>query len=174
VAPCRCSGLNRRFGGSCGCRTAATCSRWFFARGFFILKMEAIRSSETSVQSTTSTRRHTPEDGFLHSHRRENLKSYKTYSVGPEIGTSSIDWAQQSRFYLKTETESSLRNVQTGRFLDKDKTMDNVQKHNTCIGQYIRNTRVDSWTFQGTDTQRTVLDILTQFFSKNEFTWTEM
>jgi hypothetical protein len=28
-----------------------------------------------------------------------------------EAGTSSIDWAQQSRFYLKTETESSLRNV---------------------------------------------------------------
>jgi hypothetical protein len=28
--------------------------------------MEAIRSSETSVQSTTSTRRHTPEDGILH------------------------------------------------------------------------------------------------------------
>jgi hypothetical protein len=38
--------------------------------------MEAIRSSEMSVQSTTSTRRHTPEDGILHSHRRENLKSY--------------------------------------------------------------------------------------------------
>jgi hypothetical protein len=38
--------------------------------------MEAIRSSETSVQSTTSTRRHTPEDGILHSHRHENLKSY--------------------------------------------------------------------------------------------------
>jgi hypothetical protein len=29
----------------------------------------------------------------------------------PEIGTSSIDWALQSRFYLKTGTESSLRNV---------------------------------------------------------------
>jgi hypothetical protein len=27
--------------------------------------MEVIRSSETSVQSTTSTRRHTPEDGIL-------------------------------------------------------------------------------------------------------------
>jgi hypothetical protein len=38
--------------------------------------MEAIRSSETSVQSTTSTRRHTPEDGILHSHRHGNLKSY--------------------------------------------------------------------------------------------------
>jgi predicted membrane protein len=30
---------------------------------------------------------------------------------GPEIGTSSIDWAQLCRFYLKTETEFSLRNV---------------------------------------------------------------
>jgi hypothetical protein len=29
----------------------------------------------------------------------------------PEVGTSSIHWAQLSRFYLKTETESSLRNV---------------------------------------------------------------
>jgi hypothetical protein len=27
------------------------------------------------------------------------------------LGTSSIDWAQLSRFYLKAETESSLRNV---------------------------------------------------------------
>jgi hypothetical protein len=43
--------------------------------------MEAIRSSETSVQSTTSTRRHTPEDGILHTHRRENLKSYNFYHV---------------------------------------------------------------------------------------------
>jgi hypothetical protein len=30
------------------------------------LKMEAIRFSETSVQSTTSTRRHNPEDGILY------------------------------------------------------------------------------------------------------------
>jgi hypothetical protein len=37
--------------------------------------MEAIRSSETSV-NTTSTWCHIPEDCFLHSHRRENLKSY--------------------------------------------------------------------------------------------------
>jgi hypothetical protein len=37
--------------------------------------MEAIRSSETSV-NTRSTRRHILEYGILHSHRRENLKSY--------------------------------------------------------------------------------------------------
>jgi hypothetical protein len=39
----------------------------------------------------------------------------------PEIGTNSVDWAQLSRFYLNTETESS------------PKTMDIVQKHNNCI-----------------------------------------
>jgi hypothetical protein len=30
---------------------------------------------------------------------------------GPEIGASSMNWAQLSRFCLKTETESSLRNA---------------------------------------------------------------
>jgi hypothetical protein len=54
-------------------------------------------------------------------------------TLSPEIWTRSIDWAQPSRFYLKTETESSLRNVVFWKinrtvFLDKD----NVQKHNIC------------------------------------------
>jgi hypothetical protein len=47
---------------------------------FSTLKMEAIRSSETSVH-TRSTRRHIPEDGILHSHRRENLKCYMVVPV---------------------------------------------------------------------------------------------
>jgi hypothetical protein len=42
---------------------------------FSALKMEAIRSSETSVH-TRSTQGHIPEDGIPHSHRCENLKSY--------------------------------------------------------------------------------------------------
>jgi hypothetical protein len=42
---------------------------------------------------------------------------------------------QRSKFYVKTETVSSLRNVMFCKinrtvFLDKDRTMDNVQKHN--------------------------------------------
>jgi hypothetical protein len=40
------------------------------------LKMEAICSSETSVETQRNTRRHIPEDDTLHNHRCENLKSY--------------------------------------------------------------------------------------------------
>jgi hypothetical protein len=39
------------------------------------LIMEDTRSSETSVLTRTK-RRNIPKDGILHSHRRENLKSY--------------------------------------------------------------------------------------------------
>jgi hypothetical protein len=39
------------------------------------LMMEALRSFKTSL-FTTATRRNIPEDGMLHSHRRELLKSY--------------------------------------------------------------------------------------------------
>jgi hypothetical protein len=42
--------------------------------------------------------------------------------------SGDIDWAQLSRVYLKTETESRLRNF----VLNKNRTMDNVQKHNIC------------------------------------------
>jgi hypothetical protein len=43
------------------------------------LKMEAIRSSETSVNKIP-TWRHIPENGILHSHRRKNLKSHNIRS----------------------------------------------------------------------------------------------
>jgi hypothetical protein len=74
----------------------------------FTLKMEAIRSSETSVL-IRATRRHLPEDDNHHSHRRGNLKSYipvrvhgfvvkyltedspRTYSI-PHSNQNLVNW----------------------------------------------------------------------------------
>jgi hypothetical protein len=43
-------------------------------------------------------------------HRPSYIPLWKWHTC-PEIETSSIDWTQLSRFYLKTETESSFRNI---------------------------------------------------------------
>jgi hypothetical protein len=52
----------------------------FSLADFYTLKMESIRSSETSVH-TGSTLCHIPEDGIPHSSRRESLKSYKKLTL---------------------------------------------------------------------------------------------
>jgi hypothetical protein len=73
-------------------QSAANCSRWFVARGFFYPEDGGIRSSETLVH-TRSTRRHIPEHGILHSHRRENLKSYMIkwgFPLFQPVFTSSV------------------------------------------------------------------------------------
>jgi hypothetical protein len=69
VAPWCSFWFNRRLGGTYRLHLQG---RKIHERGTSVsrcLKMEAIRSSDTSVQSTRSTRRHIPEDGILHSHK---------------------------------------------------------------------------------------------------------
>jgi hypothetical protein len=46
---------------------------------------ESLSSSETSVL-TRATRRNIPEDTILHSHLRENLKSYISISIAKTKG----------------------------------------------------------------------------------------
>jgi hypothetical protein len=56
-------------------RNSISSQRTSVASFFVTLMNEAPGSSETSVL-TRATRRNNPEDTILHSHRRENLKSY--------------------------------------------------------------------------------------------------
>jgi hypothetical protein len=82
---------------------------------FSILKMEAIRYSETSVH--TSTRRHIPENGILHSQCRENLKSYIDTLVPllywyTETHSKEVFWLlSQSLPHLVSTTSSSAKHV---------------------------------------------------------------
>jgi hypothetical protein len=89
VLPSR-SCVNRRFGGTYRLHLQG---RKIRQRGTSVnawQQMEAICSFETSV-NTRSTRRHIPEDGILHSHRCENLKSYKLlFNSGLFMSSSEI------------------------------------------------------------------------------------
>jgi hypothetical protein len=91
ITPCSPSNVNRLSGGAYrlhfqGWRISRARnqreSKWqaeFFASCSAYsstLKMEAICSTETSIDIRRTTRRYIPEDSTLHNHRCENLKSW--------------------------------------------------------------------------------------------------
>jgi hypothetical protein len=87
---------------------------------FSTLKMEAIRSSETSVH-IRSTRRHIPEDGILHSHRRENLISYNIkldLQEGRSKGVDCIHLAQDGIQGCFEHSNKSSISINDRKFLD--------------------------------------------------------
>jgi hypothetical protein len=53
--------------------------------------MEAARTSETLVNFYQTTRRYNPEDSHLHTHRRENLKSYLKFKVALQLRIQNIE-----------------------------------------------------------------------------------
>jgi hypothetical protein len=66
---------------------------WFLAELISsTLRMEAICSSETSVETQRTTRRYTPEDDTLHNHRCENIKSYSITDLFSSICLKKIKY----------------------------------------------------------------------------------
>jgi hypothetical protein len=63
-----------------------------------------------------------PEDDNLHSHRRENLKSYNMN--GAHLASTTRITNESTYFHLKEETQSKIPKC---HFLLRDSTMDNVR-----------------------------------------------
>jgi hypothetical protein len=87
ITPCSPLSVNRRFGGTYRLhlqgrrirRARNQCeSRWQ-------AELEAMCSSETSVDFQRTEQRYIPEDGTLHNHRWENFKSYNSQVVSQSV-----------------------------------------------------------------------------------------
>jgi hypothetical protein len=110
ITPCSPLKVNRRFVLTCrlhlhGRRISQTENQLCWLPAFALLscsaysltlEMEATCSSKTSVEFQRTTRRYTPEDGTLHNHHCENLKSYMAWlSEGNQHGGSRALLEQQ-------------------------------------------------------------------------------
>jgi hypothetical protein len=79
---------------------------WFLAKLISsTLKMEAIYSSETSVDTQRTPRRNIPEDDTLHNHRCENLKSSLLLFVFVSCHSSSCQRVLSSFYCIDTLAE---------------------------------------------------------------------
>jgi hypothetical protein len=68
--------------------------------------MEAARTSETLVNFYQTTRRYSPEDSHLRTHRLENLKSYLVFSLTTHIFSLGAFQKLTTNFFAHVQTDS--------------------------------------------------------------------
>jgi hypothetical protein len=74
--------------------------------------MEAARTSETSVDIQLRARQYIPEDSELHTRRRENLKSHKSFEYF--IKNNNTKWRNQF-FFPSSEISTVFFYLQSAR-----------------------------------------------------------
>jgi hypothetical protein len=81
--------------------------------------IEAARTSETSVNFYQTSRRYNPEDSHLHTHCRENLKSYLIRNTTASRLGFILNEFQQTHMFVQTldakNSELELRHRKRGR-----------------------------------------------------------
>jgi hypothetical protein len=93
-----------------------------------LLKMEAIRSSETSVL-IRATRCHLPDDDNHHSHRRGNLKSYRKNFICNVLGSAFIFF--YSEIFVSSNVKCSSLQVSPPEILGATEVMHLQPEHIT-------------------------------------------
>jgi hypothetical protein len=99
--------------------------------------MEATRTSETLVNFYQTTRCYNPEDSNLHTHRRENLKSYlinNSYqSCYYHYCCCCWYFAPTNDLYANSVQSQNLSTINTVRRRNLNSVTDKVDQQETCL-----------------------------------------
>jgi hypothetical protein len=83
--------------------------------------MKAAKSSETLGKFYLTTRRYNPEDSHLRTHRRKNLKTYKSAKFLPQIIFLQTDKTTSKRTFSLISSYKSIHSERTVNLFDNPK-----------------------------------------------------